>query len=223
MRTALLLLLCLMMLPATGCMRELPEPPRKEYPRPATGGKRIILEGASGHEDLKLRKRHKGFKVYGEDHLPLGLVRWREEGPRGTFVELRTLDGSRRAILASLAKEGVPDETTFEDTFDVGDRLRMERIERGWAIFDRQGTLLALLDRDGEERWRMRKSYNDRDSWTVTRGEDRMQLRLGDQTVRTFPAALFATVGILAFGIASLDPLDTVALATWLSLHFAES
>lgn len=213
MRTALLLLICLIMLPASGCMRELPEPPKREYPRPATGGKRIILEGSADVGDFKLRKRHQRFKVYGEDHLPLGIVRWSEEEGRGIVIELSAFDGSRTATLVA----------SNEDTFDVGDRLRMERIERGWAIFDRQGVLLALVDRDREERWRMRKSYNDRDSWTVSEEEHRMQLRLGDKTVRTLPADLFAPVGVLAFAIKSLTPLDTVALATWLSVHVAES
>jgi hypothetical protein len=214
MRPLPILLMAVVVLVLPGCLQDQPEPAPRPNPYPATSGRRVIIEGSPPNttpelEEIKIRRRRHHYKVYGPGRIAEGTVRWSHDDQGRFVVEQRRLDGTASTALVS----------TDDDAFNLGDHLRLERIERGWAIFDERAQLLALIDYQDPKGWQLRKSYTDRESWTAVVEGDVVTLRHGQRTMRTLPADLFAPTGALALAIGDLSSLDAVSLALWLPHH----
>ncbi|MBA2664042.1 MAG: hypothetical protein H0U74_17260 [Bradymonadaceae bacterium] len=173
------------------------------------GGKRVVVTDASGKAVLKLRSRRNTWKIYSEDFRTQGFVRWHTSaGEPEHSVSLESVDRATTARFRAVSPE----------VFELPGRLRIEKVERGWAVFDRNAQLLGLFERTEDStvnQWSLRPNYTAKQSWTAERSEDQIIARHVDGATRSVDATHLSPPALLATQLDALETLERMALAAW--------
>ncbi len=201
-------LLVLIVAVLAGC-REDPSDSADEFQRKLDStGRRVLVVDADGQPLRKLRIRRDSYKVYDESLAAVGYVRWEDvddQQPVRARVELRPLDKSE-----PLAVEQVAD-----DSFELPDHFRIERVDRGWAVFDAEASLVGIFERyDGS--WHLRGGYDDQPSLSVDDSEAMLAVLREGQTEFRLQAGELSALELLAADLDGLGPLEQTAVGVWM-------
>jgi hypothetical protein len=202
--------LLLVMVLALGACREDPsagESSAMKYQRTLdASGKRVLVTDANGDTVAKLRKRNTKFKVYDESLAPVGFVEWQKaEGEGGARVTMRSLDGKTRESV----------EPVSEDSFEIEGRVRIERTDRGWAVFDKDAALVGIFERGSDEEWVLRPDYEG-EPFEATRDGVDWKVKQGEETVLKARANALARPEILALKLDGLSVLERMSVGAWM-------
>lgn len=167
-------------------------------------GERIVVRDAQGSAVAKFRKRNAKYKVYDETLAPVGFVNW-EKHDAGVRVYLNPLDGDGAERI----------EQASEDKFKLGDRVRIERADHGWAVFGKGDAHVGVFEKGDGDTWTLRpahgpayKAKRDGRTWMVTQGE---------QTVIELRARDMERLEVLALRLDGLPMLERVAVGVWMA------
>jgi hypothetical protein len=202
-------LLALLIFAGSGCEPE-PGPrrfsPTGEYFRllDSAGRKYMIL----GEEDRplgKLRIRDEEIKAYNASMEPVGTVEWRDEdGAVAISVTPRGGD----SIQLRRRKESV-------DVYELPGRFRIERVERGWVVFDADGRRLGYVEESEPDEFALRDDYSSPPRAYARPSDPAVKTPSGRTVVAARPE--FRAAPLLGFAFeGKLDALDRVAFGVWL-------
>lgn len=121
---------------------------RRRAPMPDAEGTRFVVVDSAARPLAKLRLRKQHLRVYSEQMTPMGTVL----NTQDTFV-FQPGQASPVALTGNGAVR------------EFGTSLRIEPMEKGWALFGHDATLLGYIEYVGG--WTFRKSYSDRSGWRV--------------------------------------------------------
>lgn len=166
-------------------------------------GKRVLVVDPGGDPVAKLRKRTTQYKVYDETLAPVGFVAWSTDDNGEPTVHVRAIDGERRPV-----------ERVSEGKFELGDDLRLERTDAGWAVFGPESKLVGVFQRR-DEHWKLRLGDDgptvaaeaDAGQWTVSEdGKPVLEVR----------STAVSEVEVLALKLDGLPMLYRVAVGAWM-------
>ena len=172
-------------------------------------GERMLVEHSSGELAYKLRRRTAGWKVYGEDLVPVGVVR---AGWRGS-----KLSGDGRGIRVERLESGSVTDLVRreEDVWELPGAFRLERAAEGWAVYDAEAEWIGRFYR-AERRWQLDRGRHEESIWRVRREEGRQILKRGGEAVYQVWADREASAVLLALALEELDIVERVAVGAWL-------
>ena len=163
-------------------------------------GKRHIVHGAKDAVLAKIRVRKDGeVRVFDKDRVSLGSVRMRD----GKVVIERR--GAKPA--------GV--EWLDDDTITIGANLRLERVERGWAVFDGKAQPLGYVQWVSPDRLALRDDYSSAPRLFAGPEDTSARTPSGARELDVRPPYPVIELMPLALG-GDADALDRVALGMWL-------
>jgi hypothetical protein len=203
--------LCVVALLLAGCEREkAPSPysPTGDYfQRLDASGRKHIVRGDDDERLAKLRVRDHEIKVYDAEMISIGTVGWRESGSDEHDVIVVTPRGGDQMQLERSDGQ--------EDVYELPGRFRLERVERGWGIFDAEGHRLGYVEELEEGDFALRDDYSSPPRAYARAGEPDVKSPAGRIVVRANPELRSAP--LLAFALeGELTPLDRMALGLWL-------
>lgn len=153
----------------------------------------------------KVRLRKDSIKVYDTDMTPVGTVEWDDE-------TLRVEPWGGDAVELVLSEDAVR---------ELGDQLRLEKVEDGWAIFGASSQPLGYAALVEEDRFGLRDDYSSAPRAYARREPGEVKSPTGKPLVTARPT-LSAPL-LLPFAIdVELSVLDRVALGVWLDRFFEE-
>lgn len=205
----------------SGCRRETPEnpysPSGEYFEKLDSSGKRVLLVGPDDEERLKIRKRLSHYKVYDSDMRPLGRVNWEpsadlDERPRREDLSMRRL-GDEQSTSVKQRDDAV---------YELPGSARLERTNRGWAIFSTDGEMLGSLE-PSESGWRLVASYDDPEHLRVSRREGASVLLRGDEIVLRVEGGELPELVLLMQALTQLDPLERTLIGAWFVSREADS
>ena len=167
-------------------------------------GKRVLVVTPDGDPVAKLRKRPTKYKVYDESLAPVGYVSWQTDEAGAPQVSVRTLSG-----------EALPIERVSEGTFELGDELRLERTDRGWAVFGPEAKLVGVFQKRGDV-WQLRPGYDDAPTFTVTAEDTSWAVLKDDEPVLEARSKALSRLEALALKLDGLPMLHRVAAGAWM-------
>ncbi len=144
-------LLLVLALSLTGCNMSGQSPPRHKYKTPDAIGRKLIVVNDHGDTLAKVRIRSDGTRLYGPDMLPFGMVSRDENG----------LGFQRYGETTTSYLEPDP-----SGIWECADSLRIEPVDRGWAIFGANAKLIGYVE--FAQGWTFRLGYDDKAKWVVT-------------------------------------------------------
>ncbi|MGM0556545.1 MAG: hypothetical protein ACQEVA_09235 [Myxococcota bacterium] len=217
LKFALLLLVSTLVL--SGCRREPPEnpyAPNGEYfDRLDAAGQRILVVGPDDQAHLKLRKRLSHYKVYDSDMQPIGRISWEPSSevrsrPRREGLRLERIggDGSRSI------------EKSSEDVYELAGAARLERTNRGWAIFAAGGDVLGSLERN-DDRWELARTYDGDERLRVVERDGNTVLLRGEEVLRRVTRGELGELELLMQGLTALGPLERTLIGAWFESSLA--
>lgn len=178
---------------------------------PATSGRRVLFEDASGAPVMKWRVRRELVRVYGADLSPVGGVRLGKDDS----VEMMSRG---REVTATIQRER-------EGTYRMGERLVLEQGPEGWRLYDGQRTPLGRLARQGDV-FSLYPPTGQAPTHTIKRVEQMWVAHGADGAVlvkapvrHTRPEHVVSMV----VGPADLSPLERSALALFWERAFKEA
>jgi hypothetical protein len=174
-----------------------------------SSGKRVVIVDAQGDAVAKLRKRTRKYKVYDAEFAPVGFVSWESsEQP----------DGAEAVVVArSLAKDDAQAiEQVSEGTYELGAKLRIERTDRGWAIFGPDAKLVGLFERGDADEWRLRPSYEGGSFFEAETSEAGRSLTLDGETILELRAGELSSLELLSVELDGLPMLHRMAVGVWM-------
>lgn len=219
------LALALIFLSLTGCLREVEPLPRfapgeSLYEHYTTRGARILIDDDQG-ERWKIRRRRSHLRVYDSSMIPLGRI----EVDDDEEILVRGLD---RSLLHRSS-------WVSDDVAELDGAWRLERAESGWDLFDPQGRLLGIFrlqdlqDQQEQKNWILAPGYS-REERFLARIEKGRLLVLDQNEEERLSIAIrrdnpenWSDLKALAISIDALDPLQRVALGSWLHQNIASS
>lgn len=186
-------------------------------------GRRVMLVSPDGTPTRKLRKRHQRVKVYDENLVALGQVRWypledaQNPAARAATVELTRLSGAERwATRAAQAPVGERTTVTMPGHF------RIENEQSRWLIFGDDDQQVATFQRSKDGDWLMRPGAalapdDDAAVFRVTSDASGVaRVERAAAAVAQLQVGQLAPVEMLALQVPGLNPLAQVALGVWL-------
>lgn len=210
MRLWFFLLLALIVALA-GCRRSYdrdPGPPLSE--KLASSGTRVMINDIDGAPLLKVRRlRNHRIRLYDESMLRLGVVHYAVEN-EVVYEE----PGGQRVVLM------VED----PDVIEVEGRFRLERVSRGWALFDRRNELIGYLDHE-EGEWTLRSTYSTpKAEWLARPAKDGAKLyRHGEEFAqmrdRELGAGVLLVMSIEQLSVSSRGLLAGLVSQGWKPLN----
>lgn len=204
----------ILMIMAMGGCREEPEDTAEDYRRRLqASGKRVLVVDEHNEPQVKLRTRHTSYKVYDDSLSPVGEVRFGDVLEEGAGDEDAP---SRVEITMRPLAEQVPKtlEQVSGDSFEMKGHFRIERVDRGWGVFDADAVLLGAFEQHGS--WQLRKSYEGDAVWSVDEDTEPMRsTHEGRESLKVQVGAL-STPQLLAFELDGLSPLEQAAVGAWL-------
>ncbi len=184
-----------MALALAGCNVSGQTPRHHKAKAPDASGRKLIVVDASGVPLGKLRLRKDRIRVYGPDMMPFGMIAQDESGlgftPNG---------------------QTTPQYLTVDDhgIWESAESLRIEPVDRGWAVFGAEAALIGYVEFSGT--WTFRSGYDDRPQW-VTKGR---QVMAGAEKVCTGLSADAEQEMTLALCIVGLPLESRALLGAWL-------
>ena len=176
-------------------------------------GDRVMVRGADGKIELKIRRRHRGYKVYGADLVAEGFVY--EPGGSGTedagggeesSVRIRPMAAASSVSLA-IGEAG---------SWGLGERFRVEQTGRGLAVFGSEADWLGRFEHSDEGGWQLVRGSERERIWSVERQGYSLGLVSDQETKLTVDETDLPPEVLLALGVDELSPLERVALGVWL-------
>jgi hypothetical protein len=208
-----LLVLAAATLVLSGCRRDPPEnpyAPNGEYfEKLDSAGQRILVVGPDDASQLKLRKRLSHYKVYDADMQPIGRISWEPSSevrarPRQEGLQLEPLgSGNARSI-----------ERNSGDVYELSGAARLERTNRGWAIFSANGDMLGSLERT-DTGWELASTFDGEDRLRVVERDGVSVLLRGDDVLRRVTRGELGELELLMQGLTTLDPLERTLVGAW--------
>lgn len=205
-------LLCatvLLLLTASGCERE--EAPRRFSPggeyfqRLDASGRKYVITADGDRTLAKLRVRHHEIKVYDDQMRSMGSVTWSDDSEaREVVIEPRAAEPVR------LRKQGASG-----DAFELEGRFRIERVEKGWGVFDADGQRLGYVEESEPGEYALRDDYSSPPRAWARTSDAAVKTPSGRTLVAASPE--FRSALLLGFAFeGDLDPLERVAFGLWL-------
>lgn len=197
----------------SGCRRDPPEnpyAPNGEYfEKLDAAGQRVIVVGGDGERRFKLRKRLSNYKVYDAEMQPLGRISWEPSSdarkrPRQQELHMRRLG----------ADQNVRIEKRADDVYELPGVARMERTNRGWAIFSSSGDVMGSLERSGDS-WELARTYDGEERLRVLERDGDSVLVRGDETQMRVSRGELGRLELLMQGLSELDPLQRALMGAW--------
>lgn len=206
-----LVVFALVLLALGGC-RDGSDDSTQEYREElAASGDRLVVTDGDGEPIGKVRVRTDRYKVYDASLAPVGFVSW------GERVSTTDADEEAEAIAVRSIEATEPEriETDDEPTVEFEGRWRVERIDRGWAVFDEDAELIGRFERR-DDRWQFRRD-DDSSALTVEKRDGRMRIVRddGSEAARASSDEL-SELELLAWQLEELDALDRAAVGVWL-------
>lgn len=130
-----------------GCQPERRDAPRRPV-MPDAEGKRLLVVDTAGKPLGKLRIRKHNVRVYDGQMSPIGTVRADAQN-----LVCQPVSGAPMAFEAK------------NEAREFGQMLRVEPMEKGWAVFAQNAVLLGYIEYTNA--WTFRKTYSDRELWRV--------------------------------------------------------
>jgi hypothetical protein len=195
MKRLALTLLVAAALALAGCKVSGQTPRRHKAKAPDASGRKLIVVDSSGNTLGKLRLHKDRIRVYGPDMMQFGMIARDETGlgftPYGqTSVQYLTVDS-----------HGI---------WESAESLRIEPVDRGWAVFGADATLIGYVEFSGT--WTFRSGYDDSAQW-VTKGRAVMA---GAEKICTGWSAEIEPEMTLALCIEGLPLESRTLLGAWL-------
>lgn len=190
-----LALVLVMGLTLAGCKVSGQTPRHHKAKIPDASGRKLIVVDANGNALGKLRLRKDRMRVYGPDMMPFGMVA-RDEAGMGF-----TPHGQITTQYLTPDTHGI---------WESAESLRIEPVDRGWAVFGADATLIGYVEFSGT--WTFRSGYDDSPKW-VTKGRDIMA---GAEKICTGWSAENEPEMTLALCIEGLPLESRALLGAWL-------
>jgi hypothetical protein len=178
-------------------------------------GDRVLVRGSDGEVDLKIRRRQRGYKVYGADLIAQGFVYepdWTSSneqgdgGAEGSAVRVRPMEASAPETIGRGASGG----------WGLGERFRVEQTGRGLAVFGAEADWLGRFEHDADRGWRLVRGSDRERVWSVERDGPSLRLVSDGEVKLTVDETDMPGEVLLALGLEELSPLERVALGVWL-------
>ncbi len=203
------LICCGAVLAATACEREEeqenPYLPGGEFQTKLDArGTRVMVRDADGKTLAKLRNRRETIRVYGPQMVVLGEVAF-EATSDPPLVRVEPRGGEPEEFVSG--ESGV---------WKLGERLRLELVSDGWAVYGPRATRLGYVSKPEEGKFAVRDDYSSAPRAFARVGEAVVKTPAGASIVTTTPDA--DAVVVLPFALEGIDPLAAVALGKWLEL-----
>lgn len=165
-------------------------------------GRKVMVQDSKGNALGKLRLRDQEIVVYGADMVKLGSAAWRTEGEK-TTVLVKPRDSEEAAFV-----EAEPAVWKLEG------RLRIERVERGWALYGANGQRLGYVERMELGKFALRDDYSSPPRVLARVDEGFVKSPAGSTFVQSTPRT--EGVMLLPFALEGLDNLTRIGLGLWL-------
>lgn len=202
--------LSLLMLGSWGCERD------KEPRRFSPGGQYFQLLDGSGRKHIvvgeddepvaKLRVRDDEIKVYDAEMLSRGTVEWGAADREGVQVTVTPRGEEPTAVRR-------PGDSA--DVYELSGHFRVERVERGWVVFDSDGRRLGYVEELDAGEYAVRDDYSSPERAYARKDQPAVKTPSGRTIVDARPE--YRSAPLLGFVFeGDLDVLARVAFGIWL-------
>jgi hypothetical protein len=186
-----------------------------------SSGKRVLVVDAAGEPVAKLRKRTAKYKVYDADLTATGFVSWEPADSTSVDPEQAAPDktsGPRATVTArSLTKQDARDiAQVSEDNYELGGALRIERTDRGWAVFGPDAELVGLFERAERDSWSLRRDYGDGAAIEAKTSPTSSSLMRDGKKILEDKSGRLSALELLAFELEGIPTLHRVAVGAWM-------
>ncbi len=146
-RLALVLVMGLML---SGCKVSGQTPRHHKAKAPDASGRKLVVVDASGNTLGKLRLRKDRIRVYSPDMTSFGMIAHDETGIGFTPY------GQTTTQYLKSDPHGI---------WESAESLRIEPVDRGWAVFGADAALVGYVEFSGT--WTFRSGYDDSPQWVM--------------------------------------------------------
>lgn len=195
-----LALVLVMGLTLAGCKASGQTPRHHKAKIPDASGRKLVVVDASGSVLGKLRLRKDHIRVYRPDMTSFGVVSRDKTGMGFTPYGQKTTQYLT---------------TDIHGIWESAESLRIEPVDRGWAVYGANATLIGYVEFSGA--WTFRSGYDDSPQW-VTKGRDIMA---GAKIICTGWSAEIEPELTLALCVEGLPLESRALLGAWLKDHQA--